>query len=331
MEPKRYESLDGLRALACLGIVLMHVLANTDYNLSGFFFRRIIPSFTDFVFLFMIISGFAMCCGYYEKIIDNKVSIVSFYSKRYIKILPFFAFLSLVEIIVSPSISAVYEAFANITLCFGLIPNASISVIGVGWFLGVVFVFYLVFPFYCFLLADKKRAWLSFIVSYGMNYLCRIYFGVDRYSFIYCFVFFLAGGLVFLYKDILEKSSSVRWISVLVLLLSTVFYYIRPEYLIFNIALDVSLLILVIGLKGSNILNNKVSCFFGGLSFEIYLCHMFVFRFFEKIKLLRLFNNDYADYFIIVILVFAGATVFSLFFQHIWNAVLSFIERRVKK
>ena len=55
-----YGALDGLRALAAVGIVLMHVEAN-GYELKGFVFERLIPSFTNLVFLFMIISGFAMC------------------------------------------------------------------------------------------------------------------------------------------------------------------------------------------------------------------------------------------------------------------------------
>jgi peptidoglycan/LPS O-acetylase OafA/YrhL len=60
---KHYEAIDGLRAFSAIGIVLMHVLANGNYNLDGFVFKKLIPSFTNLVFLFMIISGFAMCCG----------------------------------------------------------------------------------------------------------------------------------------------------------------------------------------------------------------------------------------------------------------------------
>ena len=66
---KRYDAIDGLRAFSAIGIVLMHVLANGNYALDGFVFESLIPSFTNLVFLFMIISGFAMCCGYYEKMV----------------------------------------------------------------------------------------------------------------------------------------------------------------------------------------------------------------------------------------------------------------------
>ena len=69
-EKARYEKLDGLRAFAAIGIVMMHVLANGGYEIDGFLFERLIPSFTDFVFLFMVISAFSMCCGYYEKVLN---------------------------------------------------------------------------------------------------------------------------------------------------------------------------------------------------------------------------------------------------------------------
>ena len=75
----RYEGIDGLKAYAIIGIALMHVLANGEYGIGGFVFERLIPSFTNLVFLFMMVSGFGMCCGYYQRIIDQKISVEDFY------------------------------------------------------------------------------------------------------------------------------------------------------------------------------------------------------------------------------------------------------------
>ena len=52
----------------------------------------------------------------------------------------------------------------------------NISVIGVSWTLAVIFVFYLLFPFFCFLLENKKRAWLVFICAVIYNFMCSTYF-----------------------------------------------------------------------------------------------------------------------------------------------------------
>ena len=66
---ERYGALDGLRTYAAIGIVLMHVLSNigvkpTENYLTG----TLIPWFTDFTLMFMVVSGFSLCCGYYDTV-----------------------------------------------------------------------------------------------------------------------------------------------------------------------------------------------------------------------------------------------------------------------
>ena len=100
---ERFEGIDGLKAYAILGIALMHVLAKGNFNLNGFIFDDLISSFTNLVFLFMMVSGFGMCCGYYQKILDQKISVEEFYKKRYMKIWPYFALLCLLDFVISPS------------------------------------------------------------------------------------------------------------------------------------------------------------------------------------------------------------------------------------
>lgn len=76
---ERYENLDGLRVYACIGIILMHIKANGNFGISGFFYDRVIASFTNFTFLFMLLSAFSMCCGYYERFQNNSISLEQFY------------------------------------------------------------------------------------------------------------------------------------------------------------------------------------------------------------------------------------------------------------
>lgn len=307
---KKYEAIDGLRALSCIGIVMMHVQANANFDIHGFVFDSIIPSFTQLVFLFMVISGFGMCCGYYEKLISGKIDIVSFYKKRYMKILPFFALLCILDFIISPSLEALREVFLNLTLCFGLIPNVEISVIGVAWFLGVVFAFYLLFPFYCFLISNKYKACFSFFVSLLMNFIVDRYYNCNRKSIVFCFVFFLAGGLVYLYRDKLSNKM-FRNLSLAVLLISCIILFWFTENVIVILLIVTALLVIALSVEGKGILINRFTKFIGGLSFEIYLCHMLVFRVLEKVHLLKLTGNDYLNYLITILIVFAGATVFA--------------------
>ena len=235
----RYEGIDGLKAYAIIGIALMHVLANGEYGIGGFVFERLIPSFTNLVFLFMMVSGFGMCCGYYQKIVNQKISVEDFYKKRYIKIWPYFALLCALDFVISPSKESMFEVFANLTLCQGLLPNVKIEVIGVSWTLAVIFVFYMLFPFFCFLIGNKKRAWGVAVVALVFNLLCGTYFFdgnhiVDAFSvgftprlnIVYDAIYFIAGGLIFLYREELaEFASKHKIIAGAILLIATVAYF----------------------------------------------------------------------------------------------------------
>lgn len=95
---KKYESLDGLRAYAAIGIVMMHVLANIIIKpSSNYVTETIIPYFTNFTLLFMIISAFSVCCGYYERIKNGQIRPNDFYKKRYKRLLPFFGLMGTIK------------------------------------------------------------------------------------------------------------------------------------------------------------------------------------------------------------------------------------------
>ena len=95
---ENYSSLDGLRAYAAVGIVLMHVQANLVIKPSdNFLTGDIIPWFTNFTLLFMIISAFSMCCGYYERVKSGAITPAKFYTKRYHRAWPFFAMMVMIS------------------------------------------------------------------------------------------------------------------------------------------------------------------------------------------------------------------------------------------
>ena len=205
---KHYGAIDGLRTIAAIGIVMMHMGANNTYAISDFVYDRIIPSFKDFVFLFMVLSSFGMCCGYYKKILNNQILISDFYKKRWQKAFPFFALLVVVDLIASPSIESLYEGVVDVTLMFGLLPNTmDISVIGVGWFL-----------------ENKRRAWFSFGISLIYNFICSKYIAADRSNILYSACYFIAGGLIYLYRD--EIRILNRWIVLAITCILVAVYYV---------------------------------------------------------------------------------------------------------
>lgn len=340
---ERYDGIDGLKAYAILGIVLMHIRANGNFEMAGFVFQKLIPSFTNLVFLFMMVSGFGMCCGYHQKFLEKKVSVGEFYAKRYKKIWPYFALLCALDFVLSPSRNALYEVFANLTLCQGLLPNMNISVIGVSWTLAVIFVFYLLFPFFCFLLETRKRAWFAFFCALGYNLICSLYFfdqahiaepaAVNfsaRTNFLYCAVYFLTGGLIFLYRKELSMVSSkhrILWGGVLAV---TIVSFVLRASTFAILAFCAAALIDTLGCRSRGILSNSVSKFLGGICFEIYLCHMILYRVVEKLHLVHLFENDLAAYVLTALAVLCGSVVFSVAAKWFLNKLEIVLQEIVK-
>ena len=298
MEKEHYGAIDGLRTIGCMGIVLMHIAAS----------------------------------GYYERVIKNKVSFNDFYGKRFRKILPFFGLLVLLDIVVSPSADALYEAFADLTLLFGFLPGAgNISVIGVGWFLGLIFVFYICFPFFCVLLQTRRRAWMAFAVSLIYNFVCTVYFDVGRSNILYSGCYFLAGGLIYLYRGELLKGN--RWIGLGAAAASAVLYYVLGGNTAGCLLVSVCWLAYAIICAGggtarkSYLLENKITNFISGISMEIYLSHMVIFRVVEKLGLNRSIGNGWTQYMFTALAVLCGTIVFAAVMQKL----IGLAERKFEK
>lgn len=326
---KRYDSLNGIRAIACLGIALMHVKANLSYMVPGNILNLIVNELGNLTILFMVLSAFSMCCGYYDKIKNNKISIEDFYKKRFKKILPFFSFLVILGVIIEHNLSALIEGFADITLMFGFIQK-DIQVLGVAWFLGLVFVFYMIFPFFVYLFFNKKRAWCTTIIAFIMNLTSVYYFDIGRKNMFYSFIFFCIGGLLYLYKDkIITTLKSKRVISFIVVIISILIYFLIPsnKYLFAIRILPMCIMLISYAISfDSKILNNKVTSFISNISLEIYLCHMVIFRVIEKLKLTHIVNNNLISYFI----TFGGVVIGSIILSYVFQMILKKIEIKEK-
>lgn len=330
MPKERYEGINGLKAYSIIGITLMHVLANGKYEIGGFVFNSLIPSFTNLVFLFMMVSGFGMCCGYYHKIVNHEISVEDFYKKRYIKIWPYFAMLCVLDFVISPSKESLFEVFANLTLCQGLLPQVNISVIGVSWTLAVIFVFYMLFPFFCFLIGNKKRTWKVTVIALMFNWLCGTYFNTGRKNIVYDAIYFIVGGLIFLYrKELVEFAIKHKVVTKTILMIATVIYFALGSSTITILFFCVAVLVYSLGCNERSGLLNPVAKFLSGISFEIYLCHMVIYRALEKLHLIHLLGTGLISYIITAVAVICGSVVFSLCATWVLKKIEIFLKRKI--
>ena len=328
MSAERYYSLNGLRVFSMIGILIMHVLNNLSYcnDLPKTYFVTV--KFGELTSLFMMISAFSISCGYYEKIKNGGFEeVIKFYKRRYSKILPFFAFLTLIDLVMHFSFGNFAESFANITLFFGMIPHEHITVIGVGWTLGVIFVFYLLYPFFVFLMSNKKIFLVAFLSAALFTFVFNNYFGIGKVDFIYCAIYFFMGCAIYLFRnDILRYYN--RWVVLSGVIISTIVYYYTELYEIKFVLLTM-ILIYAIGLNDNKtILNNKMMTYLNGISLEIYLCHMFIFRVIELLDITKISNNLFLSFCITCVVVFIGTVVFSKGFQFVQKYIRKRLETK---
>lgn len=321
---ERYDALDGLRVVAMFGILFMHVLANLSYRDEMKLLYRYIVYFGDFTALFMIVSAFSVNCGYFKRVINGSFSDIEyFYRKRYRKLFPFFAILTVAEVVSSFSYSSIYEGIANFTMVFGLIPHEHMTTVGVGWTLGVIFVFYLLYPFFAFCMKDKKRFTLMFIASIFFAFIGNEYFGLGKVDFLYCAIYFTSGCALYLYRHYVEK---LDWRIALGLVLCTgvlFFYFIKMHALLKYFFMLALIIYAIVSSKRNTVLSGKLMKRISGLSFEIYLCHMFAYRLLEKLNLTRPFNNPYLSYVLVSIVVFVVSCGVAYGFKRIENKVVT--------
>lgn len=352
---QRYNNLDGIRSIAALGIICMHIKSNIGFlaihenAATKFILERLVGKMGGFVQLFFVISGFSMCCGYYRKFRENRIDVNTFYSLRYRKILPFFALLTFLDLAAAfaleknVQIGSIYEAYANLTLMFGLFPTANISVIGVGWTLGVIFGFYLLFPFYIYLLWNKRRAWFSFLVTLGVNYVCSVYFLLNGNAVggntARWLCFFVAGGLLYLYKEevcrlydkINEKTG--RTLGIVMVLAGMLAALLIGGYdmnkMLSSILILMSYSLVIAGAIGpeSKLWCNRVSKYISRVSLEIYLAHMFIFRMLEKIGATTLFGEGICSYVASCVFTIAGVLWFATMYQWAEQRVVKSIKK----
>ncbi len=323
---KHYDALDGLRAFAIIGVVLKHIWYNIEPKpepnpLYDWLFTGLRQM--NISLMFLMLAAFSMACGYYDKLRDGRFTPDSFYTKRYKRIWPFFALMVVVDVLATAVthhgdltylVPSIYEAFADLTLCFGLLPNPDISVIGVGWFIGIVFLFYIMFPFFVFLIDNKRRAWFTLAIALLFSYVTYAYFGEDsartlQSEFSAAFVttdvsfksmaiagpIFLVGGLVFLYKDKIAPWVERHNLVMLAIAVAvTACYYLvatntdQPFVILVMSALfDAAWISYGIGAK-DRIMNSRFVKYVTKICMEIFLCHMFFFR---AVQFLHLENH----------------------------------------
>lgn len=154
---ERLFSLQGLRGLAVLGVVLFH-MTSVELKYSGG--DLLLPGWMDFfqlgVDLFFVISGFVMVMvsrGRFQSGVESQRFLFNRVSRIYPTYWLYF-FITLLVYLVQPGMVNSEHGESNLWLSFMLLPSDKVLLVMVAWSLVFELWFYLVF---CILLLFKER------------------------------------------------------------------------------------------------------------------------------------------------------------------------------
>ena len=128
-----------------------------------------------------------------------------------------------------------------------------------------------------------------------------------------------------------------RWIGLGAAAVSVVLYYILEGNTIGCLLISGCWLSYAIICAGSTkeksyLLENKVTKFISGISMEIYLSHMVIFRVVEKLGMNQIIGSGWIQYIVTVLIVFFGTILFAAVMQRLIGLIeKKFVEMRVRK
>lgn len=306
MTNKKLEFIDALRGIASLIVLIFHMVVLSKPNLQT---PIIINKFIEFggvigVTLFFVISAFTLYLSTFKREGESNKTI-KFYFRRLFRVAPLFYFMLVVWIINSILTSHTYPSLTtillNITFTYNFSPKDFDSLVWAGWTVGVEMLFYSLLPLIFSKVNTLNKSVMfaicTIIASEMFNSIFNHYIkdkvvfagGADRYhymSFMYQLPVFAIGIVCyFLYTKLMENAKNInrKFISFLILILSIflLFALINNNFNLlmpnnYWLALNFCILIISLALKANKVLVNKVTCFYGKISYSIYLIHSFV-------------------------------------------------------
>ena len=181
--PPRIDTLDGLRALAALAVMLFHLWQQSWFDFNPKIAGWVIPleyfPITGFmgVELFFFISGFCLYYPYARAVSLGEPwpSVRMFFFRRAIKILPSYLFaLGFAVLLLEPKswpAQGIWHSLTHLTFIHNLFPETQMSLMTVFWTLAVEVQFYLVFP--AIALAYRRWPWQVLALSFSVGALYR--------------------------------------------------------------------------------------------------------------------------------------------------------------
>lgn len=306
---KRLESIDELRGISICAIVISHL------GITGlpFSIQSVIDFCSNFVILLFMISSFLTFLSFEKCEINSINDYIKYIFHNVKKIYGLYFIALLISTFLGGNSYwlgneykiSITNLISHILLIFGFVPHYSNSIIGIEWYIGTLFIFYLIAPLLKKIINNKNKSIFNFVFSMIIStVICHylyIYTSDMMDSYIYanyyckfCIIAMypaISAGILayYIYKEVnLDKSYSYLFFIVFIVLLVLYILGYSDLLLVNNISfLSIMFLFLIISLISINAkTGNKVFAFIGKKSLPIYLFHFMIIN-----KISSMINN----------------------------------------
>lgn len=351
--------IDSLKGLAMLGILISHCrVSSLPPPLS-----TLGSSGVRGVQLFFLISGFLTCISVYDDNAQYKLSNVylkfQWIIKKYLRCAPLLIFYVMIYLIVAiPEINywlgsqdniSIVNILSHILMLHALNPYYINSILGVEWYIGSLFIMYIISPWLLSKINNLEKALLFYLsstficvlVSYLLKfitilpdqYLEEVYFSL--LSPIIEFPVYAAGILVYFItkSDLLSNiKNKFLFSSLLILFVSLLYISLCFDntklYLIFY-TMIFALLVLSQVVLPNKFLCNSFFAYFGKNSYGIYLSHLLVIYFYES-NITNFNNNIFLNYFLKLSFTMFFSSLISIITKKcVEKPIILFFEKRL--
>ena len=339
---KERNKLDYISALRGIAIILVMMVHTSSYDGNQ---NVILSSFFKFgakgVQLFFLASAFTLFLSYNYRSKQESNFKINFYIRRFFRIAPMY-YLGITyyqwqqqNFAISNSVSDVWNIIANIFFVHGLSPYWINNLVPGGWSITVEIFFYALVPFLFTRIKNLDGAVKFTLVTFFLSMSFRVFLAkfvmientilwgeFSYYNFITQLPAFGMG--IIAYFLIIKKDFYITPVNSLLVFVVIMAHFIWgriiPNFLL--IGGGFLFLLYILSRKEYKIFVNRVTLFFGKISYSAYLVHFAVLFWINKIKLIKFLNsNSFKDIFLInyalrfLILIFCTSIIAFFFYN----------------
>jgi peptidoglycan/LPS O-acetylase OafA/YrhL len=292
-DTKRLAFIDSLRGLAALYVVIFHISLVPKFKpvIPDFIKPFILNGWTG-VTLFFVISAFTLSYTLKEKSLEKR-PLLFFYIRRAFRILPLYytwLFVMCIMIFGWDLMNGIWLNKKSLILYtffgFNFFPGKQEGLVWASWTLGVEMVFYLFFPFIFRWCKNLKRAFVFFLITLFFSWVhYQLAYKIPNYdvgkAILNQLPVFAIGIICYYVFLIVEYKNKIKNVSFLIVICSlslivSLSYF--PDLfgkipLIYPMSILYGMLLIGLAVLPLKIIVNRVSVFFGLISYSLYLNH----------------------------------------------------------